>query len=129
MLWRGPYTIIDKAGPVTYKIQLIGSQKTLVVHRNRLKLCYGEPQGKASKKQPTPAPRNRESETACPLNKTSPPATSTSELTYAEVVANQQDTRSVGGYTTSSDEQPSIGTERPQRNRHPPVRYGNYYTH
>ena len=50
-LWRGPYTVIDRVGAVTYWIQLIGSPKTLVVNRNRLKLCYGEPQVKASNKQ------------------------------------------------------------------------------
>ena len=42
-LWRGTYTIIDRVGDLDYCIQLIGSSKTLVVHRNRLKLCYGEP--------------------------------------------------------------------------------------
>ena len=42
-LWRGPYTILDKIGSVTYRVQLIGSAKTLVVHKNRLKICYGEP--------------------------------------------------------------------------------------
>ena len=94
---------------------------------NRLKLCYGEPQGKASKKQPTSTPQKRGSEEACP-NTISPPATSTSKLTYAEVVANQQEIQSTGGYTTSSDEL-SIVIERPQRNRQPPVCYGNYITH
>ena len=43
-LWQGPYTIIDRVGAVNYCIQLIGSSKTLVVHRNRLKLHYGEPE-------------------------------------------------------------------------------------
>ena len=56
---------------MTYRIQLIGSPKTLVVHRNRLKLCYGEPQVKASKKQPTPVPQKKGSEAADP-NPTSP---------------------------------------------------------
>ena len=90
-LWRGPYTIIDRVGAVTYRIQLIGSSKTLVVHRNRLKLCYGEPQSKASKKQPTPAPQKRLCETAYP-NPTSPPTTQVSKLTHEEVVANKQET-------------------------------------
>ena len=116
------YTIIDRVGVVNYWIQLIGSPKTLVVHRNRLKLCYDEPQGKASKKQPTPAPQKRGGETVCP-NTTLP-----SKLTYEEVVANQQETQSARGYTTSSDEL-FIGTERQQRNRQPPVHYGNYVTH
>ena len=114
-LWCGPYTVIDRVGAVTYQIQLIGSPKTLVVHRNRLKLRYGEPQVKASKKQPTLAPRKRGSEPAYP-NPTSPPATPASKQTYAEVIANQQETRSSGEYTTSSDKLP-IGTGRPQCNR------------
>ena len=42
-LWRGPYTVLDKTSPLNYRIQLIGTTKTLVVHRNRLKICYGVP--------------------------------------------------------------------------------------
>lgn len=51
-LWRGPYTVMDKTSSVNYRIQLIGSTKSIVVHRNRLKLCFGEPQ--QSKKSPVP---------------------------------------------------------------------------
>lgn len=43
-LWRGPYTVIDKVNMYNYKIQLIGSTHTLVVHRNRMKQCFGEPE-------------------------------------------------------------------------------------
>jgi len=43
-LWRGPYTVVDKTGPVNYRVQLIRSTATLVVHRNRLKHCFGDPQ-------------------------------------------------------------------------------------
>ena len=42
-LWRGPYTILGKTSSVNYRIQLIGGAGSLVVHRNHLKLCYGEP--------------------------------------------------------------------------------------
>ena len=38
--WRGPYTIVDKPRPVNYKIQILGGTQNLVVHRNRIKLCY-----------------------------------------------------------------------------------------
>ena len=38
--WRGPYTIIDKIGPVNYKLQLLGGTQAVVVHRNRIKLCH-----------------------------------------------------------------------------------------
>ena len=40
-LWRGPHTVIDRVGDVIYRIQLIGSTQTLIVHQNQLKLCYG----------------------------------------------------------------------------------------
>jgi transposase InsO family protein len=142
-LWRGPYTVIDRVGAVTYRIQLIGSPKTLVVHRNRLKLCYGEP---GTRRPPAPTPQGREREPT----QTSPPATPmkqnrstlpvppTPKPTYADVVATRP--AAPGGYTTSSNE---ISTEsisqppdneysavsRPQRNRQPPARYGSYVTH
>ena len=55
-LWRGPYTVIDRVGDVNYRIQLIGSTQTLLVHRNRLKLCYGTPSQQQSRRtqQETP---------------------------------------------------------------------------
>ena len=44
-LWRGPYTVIDRINSVNYKIQLISQpSKTLVVHHNQLKHCFGTPQ-------------------------------------------------------------------------------------
>ena len=43
-LWRGPYTVLDKATTVNYKIQLIGGTKCQIVHGNRLKRCYGHPE-------------------------------------------------------------------------------------
>lgn len=52
-LWRGPYTVIDKTSLVNYRVQLIGTTKTLVVHRNRLKLCYGESDVQESRHQQT----------------------------------------------------------------------------
>ena len=122
-LWRGPYTVIDRVGTVTYQVQLIGSSKTLVVHQNRLKLCYGEPQGKCTKRQHV-SPQTRETVHS---NQTSLPVTPIPKLTYADAVANKPTTHTAGGYTTSSDCE--LETGRPQRNRHPPVRYGNYVTH
>ena len=32
--------MIDKSGPVNYKVQLIGDTQTLLVHSNRIKPCY-----------------------------------------------------------------------------------------
>ena len=93
-LWRGPYTIIDRVGAVNYRIQLIGSSKTLVVHRNRLKLCYGEPE---HRRQPKPSSQKKQMSTQGQL-----PVTLSPQPTYAEVVATCSAT--VGGYTCSSDE-------------------------
>ena len=42
-LWRGPYTIIDKVGPVNYHVQLIVGTQKRIVHCNRLKLCLSDP--------------------------------------------------------------------------------------
>ena len=49
-LWRGPYTIIDHVGDVIYRIQLIGSTQTLIVHGNYAMVhlvnnCLGRAQG------------------------------------------------------------------------------------
>ena len=41
--WKGPDTILDKSGPVNYKIQLIGGTQQSVVHHSWLKLCYTLP--------------------------------------------------------------------------------------
>ena len=38
------YTVIDRLSSVNYKIQLIGTTKIQIVHRNRLKICYGDPE-------------------------------------------------------------------------------------
>ena len=43
-MWRGPYTVIDRVSPVNYRIQLIGTTSTQIVHHNRLKLCHGDPE-------------------------------------------------------------------------------------
>ena len=32
--------MIDKSGPVNYKVQLIGGTQTLLAHRNHIKPCY-----------------------------------------------------------------------------------------
>ena len=124
-LWKGPYTITDKTGPVNYRIQLIGGSQTVVVHRNRLKMCYSPP--RRNKAVPSSAPE--------PHSLTSPPKPSegvretdrprTSARLFSDVVAGRA---SVGGYTSSS----SMGGQRPvrpQRNHHPPVYFGTLIPH
>ena len=55
--WRGPYTVIDKLSDTNYRIQLVGSSaKSLVVHHNRMKLCYGIPQQVPSPSPPLATP-------------------------------------------------------------------------
>ena len=96
--WRGPYTIVDKLGDVTYKIQIIGGIQTLVVHRNRLKLCHTPP----SEHIATTAHSPMVSQYTLP--------------TYSPVSG-------VGGYTTLDTTYPH---SRPARNLRPPPRYEDY---
>ena len=99
-LWRGPYTIIGKTSPVNYRIQLIGSTKCLVVHRNRLKLCYGEPRGRATPRSAV-SEGGRPRSTPCSNAMNSDSASWVSQLqrTYADVVTGSP---GVAGYTTRS---------------------------
>jgi len=82
-LWWCPYTVIDKTGVVNYRIQLLGSTKTLVVHRNRLKTCFGRPQWKSA----TGTKKNElHGEQTIP-QATKIAAVETSKRSYAEVAA------------------------------------------
>ena len=99
--WRGPYTVIDKLSDANFRIQLVGSSaKSLVVHHNRMKLCYGIPQ-------------------QVPF---SLPPLATPELQDVQRLSNAHP---VGGYTTSSTTPPSRGT-RPHRSCGPPSRYQDF---
>ena len=123
-LWRGPYTVIDRINSTNYRIQLISlPSKTLVVHHNRLKHCFGTPQ--------------------CPP--ASPPSsTSTTRPLYSTVLVGHA-TFPPGGYT-SSDTPPTLPPQvsppsststtdtstanpRPQRSRQPPARYADFLTY
>ena len=96
-LWRGPYTVIDKTNSVNYWIQLIGISRSLVIHYNRLKLCYGEPEPSSHL---TRSGRNRSDNER--------PATSTPDGSVASnnglVDFNSSDNQAsaVGGYASSS---------------------------
>ena len=37
------HTVVDKLSTVNYKIQIIGGIKSQIVHRNRLKICFSNP--------------------------------------------------------------------------------------
>ena len=76
-----------------------------MVHRNRLKLCYGEPV---------------------------PPIAPTASPTQAPTLLNLSEDPSVsGGYTTppTADQNTCTSDARPQRNRRPPTRFGTYVSH
>ena len=116
--WRGPYTVIDRVSPVNYRIQLIGTTSTQIVHHNRLKLCHGDPEKSRGSEQMT------------------------NQLERDEVLSSGKDPspdmvlgyECPGGYAcTDADDETMIQEQpvhhRPQRDRHPPLRYGYYYTH
>ena len=115
-LWRGPYTVIDRTGPVNYCIQLIGSATTVIVHRNRLKPCFGNPNRVLRQLQPPSTDSDRPRPRPQPTR------------SYRDALLSTP--TPLGGYTSSS----SIGTNmnnpptsaRPLRDRRPPDRYGAY---
>ena len=124
-LWHGPYTVIDRINLVNYKIQLISQPaKTLVVHHNHLKLCFGTPQC-----PPAPPEVSPHSSGALASPTLEP------RLLYSTVLS--MDTPSPGGYTSSDNSivtpptttaaSPPVSTApRPYRSRQPPDRYADF---
>ena len=115
--WKDPYTIIDKPGDVTYKIQLIGATQTFVVHRNRLKLCLTPPVPlKPCLTPPVPS---------------GTVTTQTTELSNEYTLPSYTDECSehvlgVAGYTTVNVEHPQPTATRPTRPHRPPARYNDF---
>ena len=103
--WKGPYTVSDKPGEVTYKVQLIGGTQTLVAHRNQLKPCLIPPQLQAN---------------SVPIQH--PQIIPDCIPTYADVTAGDHMSQ-VGGYTST---EPNYATTWPIRARRPPGRYDDY---
>ena len=112
--WRGPYTVIDRVSPVNYKIQLIGTTKTQTVHHNRMKMCHGNPEKWNSEQSNEDDPAVLPDDASFDLG---------FDCSGVE--------RSIGGYVGADDEIPQqpVHLHRSQRDRHPPLRYGQYYTH
>lgn len=104
-LWQGPYTIIDKVSLVTYRIQLVGGSTQVVVHANRLKLCYSDPPVQWSN-QSIPRRQDRVPQAGYTRVNTTPttPAPSATSIT-------------TGNVTT--------GRTHPSRHRQPPDHYGD----
>ena len=106
--WKGPYTVVDKPGDVTYKIQLIGGTQTFVVYRNRLKPCHTPP--------------------AFDVNRKAHPVSHEYLSTPYSVPSG--DVPGVAGYTRLNLEQssghPTIA--RPTRYHRPPARYNVFNT-
>ena len=125
--WRGPYTVIDRLNAaVNYRIQLVGSTKTLVVHRNHLKRCYGLPREK-EKEGRTVRHNSRQQDVILEAAQTMDPVpeddaedrTETHDGGYVEA-------ENVNDEGMVDDIQPQL---RPQRIRRPPDRYGIYVEH
>ena len=97
-LWRDPYTVIDKTSPVKYCIQLIGSNRRMIVHFNLLKLCHGS----SIRARPNPLKQ------ATDHNDTTEGSTNQSNQanrSYAGVVRNdQQQPYAVQGYTVTQND-------------------------
>ena len=112
--WRGPYTVIDRVSLVNYKIQLIGTTKTQTVHHNRMKMCHGDPEKWNSEQTNDNDPVVLPDDASFDLG---------FDCGGVE--------RSIGGYVGADDEIPQqpVHLHRSQRDHHPPLRYGQYYTH
>ena len=113
--------MIDRInGALNYRIQLVGSTKTLVVHRNRLKQCYGLPkEGTGQNHRANPVPKRK--------NEESRPQENLASEDYAVHVPDAE-----SGCCVDADDEPdadNVQMARPQRNRRPPDRYGIYVEH
>lgn len=117
-LWKGPYTVVDKTSAVNYRIQLLGSSKMTIVHRNRLKTCFGRPQLKSVTKANKEVMRDDHcTDRSDTVLRKAPDKTTRS---YADVTATTPVKSLPAGYTSSND----IGIHsRPQRTCRPPDFY------
>ena len=115
-MWRGPYTVIDRVSPVNYRIQLIGTTSTQIVHHNRLKLCHGDPEKSRGSEQTNQLERD---EVLLSAKDPSPDMVLGYECPGGYVCTDADD-------ETMTQEQPVH--HRPQRDRHPPLIWTLLYT-
>ena len=118
-LWRGPYTIVDKTGPVNYRIQLIRGSQTLIVHYN-----HNPPTINRPPKQVQVLVRSPDtSESAGDTTPAMPPAAVAARDTGAALCSDVLAGRApVGGYTSAEGvhESPAHTRTHPQRDRRNP---------
>ena len=99
---------------MNYKIQLNGTTRTQIVHHNLLKLCHGDPEKCKSRG----------------LEQTNEEEVVPTTLHSSLGVVLDQGVERFGGYVCADDIMPEQPVHhRPQWDRHPPLRYGHYYTH
>ena len=127
LLWRGPYTVFDRTGDANYKIQLIGSSHSMIVHRNRLKPCYGDPTSRQHQSRTLTKRNPSTSVTEEQLSQEQVGEASCTQHTYADVTANRT-ISGIGGYTTAPntrDISPPVVNRslRPRHTIRPPDRY------
>ena len=111
--WKGPYTVVDKPGDVSYKIQLIGGTQTFVVHRNRLKPCHTSP---------VPA------DVVNPQRTHLLPAIDDEYIYSSHSDGSTEHPPGIAGYTSVNLGHPSTPqtVTRPSRHHRPPARYADY---
>eukprot|EP00731_Ephydatia_muelleri_P030002 Em0021g525a len=123
--WRGLYTVIDQLNAaVDYRIQLVGSTKMLIVHRNRLKRFYG------LSKNSVKESRQKDSNLKAVHTRSVPEKDPVSTDDDSPVVTTEQ----AGGFVDEvmSDHTPEdtpVPVCRTQRIRQPTDRYGIYIEH
>eukprot|EP00731_Ephydatia_muelleri_P009263 Em0004g1601a len=129
-LWRGPYTVVDKLSSVNYKIQIIGGAKCQIVHRNRLKLCYSNPDLPAIQ-----AHTNSEASSSKPNSAECFAYVEQDQDATQQEVVHEDDIIEVQGPDVLNDPivalqdaapdlaPPELLRRNPPRNRQPPLRY------
>ena len=123
-------------GPVNYHVQLIGGTQKWIVYRNRLKLCLSDPNPeKANSHLPEATARTTISEGD---GSSGTDVGGIQDVAYQEQEAVPDATEDdiiipVEGATIENEDQvlevenPPLDVRRnPPRNRHPPLRYGDY---
>ena len=117
----------NKTSRVNHCIQLIGSTVSVIVHRNRLKPCYGDP-NQMTPRTTKPGSQTHSSYTSTTLTQDTP--SSSQSLMYCNAFLNRPSIEA--GYTSSDlvgIPENTPASSRPVRNRQPPRAFGNSVWH